>query len=63
MTIHGVTKEMIFDATAKLDGTTLTGTARSSFFWKDFDLDPPNTAVISVKDVVNLTLTITAQAS
>ncbi|HEX9269301.1 MAG TPA: YceI family protein [Candidatus Limnocylindria bacterium] len=63
MTIHGTTKEVTFDVTAKREGTTLTATATAVPTWKfaDFGMTAPRApAVLSVVDEIKLELAIVA---
>jgi polyisoprenoid-binding protein YceI len=62
MTIREVTNPWTWDITANLDGSTLTGTATSFFFMKDFGFDPPAIAnILEVTDGVTVTVDFTAQ--
>ena len=64
LTIHGVTKAVTWEATAKLDGDTLTGTAFTTFNMADFDLQPPKVGpVVSLDETVKLEVDITAKAA
>lgn len=63
MTIRNITKEVTFDVTVTLDGTTLTGQGTTQIYMKDFGFDPPemlgrftvsDPATITVKGVANL---------
>jgi polyisoprenoid-binding protein YceI len=50
MTIRGQERPIVWDATAKLDGDTITGTATARVKLTDFGLEPPRLAVLSVED-------------
>ena len=64
MTIHGVTKPVAFDATATMNGGTLTGTATTAFTFEDFGMTPSNKAnIVTVTDKINLQMTIAATKS
>ncbi|MGH2558447.1 MAG: YceI family protein [Thermomicrobiales bacterium] len=64
MTINGVTRPVVFEATATRTGDTITGAARVTFTWDDFNLTAPNVAaqMISVEDTARIELDITARA-
>jgi len=58
LTVHGVTKQVTWDAQGKIAGSDLTGTATTAVVFEDFGMSPPRTMmVLSVED--NLVLTIT----
>lgn len=62
MTIHQVTTPLTFDTTARLDGDTLTGTATTRLFMRDFGFDPPEIlGMLKVTDGVEVTVQFTAQ--
>jgi polyisoprenoid-binding protein YceI len=64
MTIHGVTKPVTFDATATMNGGTLTGTATTAFTFEDFGMAPSNKAnIVTVNDLIHLQMTIAATKS
>ncbi|MEA2594458.1 MAG: hypothetical protein QOF01_927 [Thermomicrobiales bacterium] len=64
LTIHGVTKAVTWEATAKLEDDTLTGTAFTTFNMADYDIQPPNVGpVISLDENVKLEVDITAKAA
>lgn len=64
MTIHGTTKEVTFDVTAKRDGANLTATATANPTWKfaDFGLRQPSVPfrVVSIVDEIKLAVDIVA---
>ncbi len=64
LTIHGVTKAVAWEVTAKLDGDTLTGSASTTFNMADFNIEPPVFGpVISLDENVVLEADITAQVA
>lgn len=64
LTIHGVTKSVAWEVTAKLDGDTLTGNASTTFNMADFDITPPKAGpVLSLDEDVVLEADITAQVA
>ncbi len=61
MTIREVTKPVVFDVTATLQGDTLTGTAQTQFLMTDFGFEPPEMpGILKVKDPVTVELEFTA---
>jgi polyisoprenoid-binding protein YceI len=61
MTIHNTTKELTFDATAKIVNGVLTGTAVSKFNMTDFGFDPPSIlGILKAENGVELVMTIEA---
>jgi polyisoprenoid-binding protein YceI len=64
MTIHGVSKEVTFDVTAKRSGNDLTATATANPTWKfaDFGMEPPSSPlrVVSVTDEIKLIVDLVA---
>lgn len=57
LTIHGVTRPVTWDVTARLDGQDLTGTATTSFKFEDFGMSVPHAfVVLSVDDNIRLEL-------
>ncbi len=62
MTIRDVTTPLTFDITARIDGNTLTGTAQTFLFMKDFGFEPPSVGgMLQVTDGVSVTVKFTAQ--
>jgi polyisoprenoid-binding protein YceI len=62
LTIRTVTKEVTFDATAKIVGDTLTGTATLKFNMTDFGFDPPSILfILKAENAVELVLQIEAK--
>jgi polyisoprenoid-binding protein YceI len=63
MTIHGVTRQETFNVSGKLAGDTITGTATSLVYMKNYGFDPPNIfGMLTVTDGVAITLNFTAKA-
>jgi polyisoprenoid-binding protein YceI len=57
LTIHGVTKEAVWEGTAKIEGGQVTGLVTTSFKFGDFGMSRPNSfLVLSVEDNVRLEL-------
>lgn len=57
MTILGVTKPLTWDVTAKIDGKTLTGQAKTAFKFADFNITQPRVpSVLSIEDNIRLEL-------
>jgi polyisoprenoid-binding protein YceI len=55
LTLHGVTKQVVWDVTATLAGDTLTGTATTEFTFEDFGMTVPSVMVVlSVDDNIRL---------
>jgi len=64
LTLHGVQKEVTWDATATRDGSNLTGTATTEFKFGDFGMTPPKApAVLSVVDNIRLETNLVASAT
>ena len=62
LTLHGKTNKEVFDVQGKVVGNTITGTATSTIYMTDFDIQPPNLAGIAVaQNKVVITLTFTAK--
>jgi polyisoprenoid-binding protein YceI len=60
MTIHGVTKPVIFTTTATMQGGNISGTATTTFKFQDFGMTPPNVAIAKANDDIKLDMTIVA---
>lgn len=60
MTIHGVTKPVIFDTTAMMQSGAVTGTATTNFTFENFGMTPPNLTVVKANDLIKLDLNIVA---
>ncbi len=61
MTIHGVQREITWDARARRDGPSLTGTATTSFPFGHFGMVPPRVPVVlSVVDEIRLQVDLVA---
>jgi polyisoprenoid-binding protein YceI len=55
MTVHGVTKQVVWNVTASLVGNSLTGTAYTEFTFEDFGMTVPSVMVVlSVEDKIRL---------
>jgi polyisoprenoid-binding protein YceI len=65
MTVRGVQKEVTWDVTAQRSGNNLTGTAKTSLKFADFNLAPPRVPmVLSITDDIRLEVSLVAsQAS
>ncbi len=62
MTIRDVTKPVTFDVTGTLEGDTVTGTATTIVFMRDFGFEPPVIAgVLTVEDGVTVNVNFTAK--
>lgn len=62
LTIRTVTKEVTFDATARIVGDTLTGTAVTRFNMTDFGFDPPSILFfLKAENAVELVMDIEAK--
>jgi polyisoprenoid-binding protein YceI len=60
MTIHGTTRPVTWDVTAKFAGDRVTGTATTSFKFGDFNMQVPRVAVVlSVEDNIRLEVDFT----
>jgi polyisoprenoid-binding protein YceI len=61
LTLHDVTKLVAWDATFKLDGDTLTGSATTNFNMDDYNIEKPTVGpVLSIEDTVVLEVDVTA---
>lgn len=61
LTVRTVTKEITFDATAKIVNGVLTGTAVAKFNMTDFGFDPPSIlGILKAENAVELVMTIEA---
>lgn len=55
MTVHGVTKQVVWNVNASLVGDSLTGTATTEFTFEDFGMTVPSVMVVlSVEDRIRL---------
>jgi polyisoprenoid-binding protein YceI len=64
MTIHGVTKTVTWNVTAKRDGKALAGKATTTVTFGDFGMTPPKVgAVVSVKDEIRLEIDLVANVA
>jgi len=63
LTMHGKTNAETFAVQGKIDGDTITGTATSTIYMTDFDIQPPSLANIAIsQNQVLVTLAFTAKA-
>ena len=53
LTVHGIAKPVTWQATAKRDGSGLTGRATTTVHWADFNLERPQAAVTQVVSVTD----------
>jgi polyisoprenoid-binding protein YceI len=64
LTVHGVTKEVAWDATGTLEDDAIVGTATTSLGMGDFDIETPRVPmVLGVDETITLDLEITAEAA
>lgn len=57
LTVHGVTRPVVWDVRARLDGGTATGTATTRVTMTEFGMTPPQVGpVLSIEDAVALEL-------
>jgi polyisoprenoid-binding protein YceI len=64
MTIHGTTKPVTFDLDAKLDGSTVKGTANTQLKITDFGMTLPRVPVLlSIQDLAKLQINFAATAA
>ncbi len=65
MTVHGVTKELTWEATAQAgDGGSVTGTAKTNFTFDTFDMEIPRVfVVVSVQDNIRLEIDFSGTVS
>ena len=61
MKIRDQERPVTWDVQAKLDGTTLTGTATTRIRLTDFGIEPPRLAILSVEDEMRWEVRITAE--
>lgn len=62
LTVHGVTKEVVWESTATIDEDVITGTATVAVEMGDFDIEKPTVGfVLSLDETVTLSLAITAE--
>ena len=60
LTIRGVTRPVVFDTKATLQGTELSGAATTHFNMSDFGVQPPDVAAVRVEDPVTIVLQFSA---
>ena len=64
MTIHNTTRQETFKVTGKLDGSTISGTAQSLIYMKNYGFSAPNIAgILTVKDGATVTFNFVAKAA
>lgn len=63
LTIRGVSRPQTFQVEARLRGDTLEILGRTDFTWADFQIDPPNTPLVTVEDNVHLEVLLIARRS
>jgi polyisoprenoid-binding protein YceI len=61
LTIRGVSRPQTFQVEARLTGDTLEILGRTDFTWADFQIDPPNTPLVTVEDNVHLEVLLVAR--
>ena len=61
MTIKGRERPIVWEARAKLDGNTITGTASARVKLTDFGVEPPRLAILSVEDEMTWQVDIVAE--
>lgn len=61
LTIRGVSRPQTFQVEARLTGGTLEILGRTDFTWADFQIDPPNTPLVTVEDNVHLEVLLVAR--
>ena len=62
LTMHDKTNREVFDVQGKVVGNTITGTATSTIYMTDFDMQPPNLANIAIaRNKVVISIAFTAQ--
>lgn len=63
MTIRGVQKPLTLQVEARLEGDTLQILGKTDFTWDYFEIPPPNTPIVTVKDNVHIEVLIIARRS
>ncbi|HJT59996.1 MAG TPA: YceI family protein [Ktedonobacteraceae bacterium] len=64
LTMHGKTNKEVFDVQGKVVGNTITGTATSTIYMTDFDMQPPNLANIAIaQNKVVISIAFTAKGA
>jgi polyisoprenoid-binding protein YceI len=61
MTVKGQERPIVWEARAKLDGDTITGTATVRVKLSDFGLEPPRLAILSVDDEMTWQIDLVAE--
>lgn len=60
LTVHGVTRPVTWDVTARIEGDRLVGTAVTRVTFQDFGMEQPRVAIVlSVEDTIQLELDFT----
>ena len=63
MTVRGVTKPITWDVTAKIEGQSLVGQAKTAFKFGDFGMEPPRVPILAaVEDNIRLEMDFKASA-
>lgn len=62
-TIRGVSQPLTFSVEGRFDGDELQLLGNTSFTWADFNIEPPNTPLVTVTDTVNIEVLIIARPS
>ena len=63
MTIRGQERPVVWEARARLDGSTIVGTASTRVRLTDFNLEPPRLAILSVEDEIGWQIELVAERS
>lgn len=62
LTVHGVTKEILWEVTVRFGDDQVTGLAKTNFIFADFDMEKPSAfIVLSVVDDIRLELDFVAE--
>ncbi len=62
-TIRGVSQPLTFEVQGKFDGDELQLLGNTSFTWADFNIEPPNTPLVTVTDEVRIEVLIIARSA
>jgi len=60
LTVHNVTKPVVFAGTVKIDGNTLTGDVQTTVAMTDFGFDAPNITILKTENKALLDFQLTA---
>jgi polyisoprenoid-binding protein YceI len=60
-TVVGVSQPLTFDVTGRFDGEELQLLGDTQFMWADFNITPPNTAIVTVQDEVRIEVLVIAR--